>query len=192
MCTRTHINTHTHTHTHNNNNNNNNNHNNNVNNNNNNNNNKFSSHSGFWLHSDFKLALTKNQDRAEALLQMLIKQIAALRSEINALIARYAWVWPQRWVLFFVWALHDISGWYMVDCTQAIFSQALRPAAAYFAISLLLRYINCRNANWKIVQLCRSVLRAVFDVFHFVSASLVYGVSFSFVLHGWSQQWVKT
>ena len=50
-----------------------------------------------------------------------------------------------------------------------------------------LRYINCRNANWKLVQLCRSVLRAVFDVFHFVSARLVHGVSFSFVLHERSQ-----
>ena len=52
----------------------------------------------------------------------------------------------------------------------------------------VLRYINCRNANWKLVQLCRSVLRAVFDVFPFVSASLVHGVSFSFVLHERSQQ----
>ena len=51
-----------------------------------------------------------------------------------------------------------------------------------------LRYINCRNANWKFVQLCRSVLRAVFDVFHFMSASLVHGVSFSLVLHERSQQ----
>ena len=51
-----------------------------------------------------------------------------------------------------------------------------------------LRYINCRNANWKLVQLYRSVLRAVFDVFRFVSSSVVHGVSFSFVLHERSQQ----
>ena len=60
------------------------------------------------------------------------------------------------------------------------------------SLSLPLRYINCRNAHSKLNQLCRSVLRAVFDVFHFVSASLVHGVSFSFVLHGRSQIWVKT
>ena len=51
-----------------------------------------------------------------------------------------------------------------------------------------LRYINCRNANWILIQLCRSVLRAVFDVFHFVSASLVHGVKFCFVLHEKSQK----
>ena len=43
-------------------------------------------------HGDFKLALRRNQDRAEALSCVLIKQIAALRAEIDALIARYAWV----------------------------------------------------------------------------------------------------
>ena len=85
-------------------------------------------------HSDFKLALWRNQDRAEALLRVLI---AALRAEIDALIARYAWVWTRSWVLFFVWALRDTSGRYMVDCTRAIFSQTVRTAAAYFAISLL-------------------------------------------------------
>ena len=72
----------------------------------------------------------------------LIKQIAAwicciARREIDALIARYAWVWMQSWVLFFVWALRDTSGRYMVDCTRAIFSQSVRTSAAYFAISLL-------------------------------------------------------
>ena len=58
----------------------------------------------------------------------------------------------------------------------------------FWGFFTLLRYINCRNANWKLVELCRSVLRAVFHVFHFVSASLVHGVSFSFVLHERSQQ----
>ena len=87
-----------------------------------------------FAHSDFKLALWRNQDRAEALLRVLI---AALRAEIDALIARYAWVWTRSWVLFFVWALRDTSGRYMVDCTRAIFSQTVRTAAAYFAISLL-------------------------------------------------------
>ena len=88
----------------------------------------------FSQHSDFKLALWRNQDRAEALLRVLI---AALRAEIDALIARYAWVWTRSWVLFFVWALRDTSGRYMVDCTRAIFSQTVRTAAAYFTISLL-------------------------------------------------------
>ena len=81
-----------------------------------------------------------------------LHEFAALRAEIDALIARYAWVWPQRWVLFFVWALRDTSGRYMVDCTRAIFSQSVRPAAAYFAISLL-RHSGEKKQTFPVVSL---------------------------------------
>ena len=60
------------------------------------------------------------------------------------------------------------------------------------ATEKLLRYINCRNADWKSIQLNRFVVRPVFAAFHFVSAGLVRAVSFIFVLHEMSQTWVKT
>ena len=54
-----------------------------------------------------------NQDRVEAICacssSRSLHKFAALRAEFDALIAKYAWVWPQSWVLFFVWALRDTS-----------------------------------------------------------------------------------
>ena len=87
------------------------------------------------------LRLRGNQDRAEALLRVLIKQIVAwvccIARRDWRLNCQYVWVWPQRWVLFFIWALRDTSGRYMADRTRTIFSQSVRPATAYLAISLL-------------------------------------------------------
>ena len=92
-------------------------------------------------HCDFKLALTKKSRPCRGTLA-LANHGDRCMNWLHCAQRSSPWFPDTRGLTgtlsaFLCLSARDTSGRYIVDCTRAIFSQWVQPAAAYFAISLL-------------------------------------------------------